>query len=166
MPTLLKRVGFTVISLHDAGFAQETQDAVWIAECGRKGWAILSGDKGLQKNPINKAAIIEARCQVFLFTDTNSRAEEWAAAVIMGRRKIARLALRNIGPFYVHIGRESDSHVQDVRFVGTGRAKTSEELERENVSPEPPVIPQALTGTQIASDDMLRSDLQGNLFDR
>jgi hypothetical protein len=126
-PNLLRRVGLSLVALHEHGFAAETQDDVWIEECGKQGWVILSGDKGLEKNPINRAAIISAACKVFIFTDNNSKAEEWAAAVIMGRGQIGRIIEKNNGPFYVHIGRESYSHISPVRFVGTGGRKIIEE---------------------------------------
>jgi PIN like domain len=126
-PNLLRRVGFSLVALHEHGFAPETQDDVWIEECGKQIWVILSGDKGLERNPINKAAIIAAACKVFIFTDNNSKAEEWAAAVIMGRAQIARIIDKNNGPFYVHIGRECQSHVSAVKFVGTGGRKIVEE---------------------------------------
>lgn len=113
--------------MHEWGFKPETQDDVWIAECGKQGWAILSGDKGLEKNPVNRKAVIDAACKVFLFTDNNSKAEEWAAAIIMARKQIARIIEKNDGPFYVHIGRESHSHLSPVRFVGTGGRKIVEE---------------------------------------
>jgi hypothetical protein len=100
---------------------------VWIAECGKQGWVILSGDKGLERNPINRAAVIAAACKVFIFTDNSSKAEEWAAAVIMARKQIARIIDKNDGPFYVHIGKESYSHLSPVRFVGTGGRKIIEE---------------------------------------
>lgn len=122
-PGILRRLGFSLVALHEHGFAPETQDDVWIAECGKQGWAILSGDKGLERNPINRKAIIDKACKVFIFTDTNSKAEEWAAAVIMARRQIALIIDRNNGPFYVHIGKEGHSHLSQVRFVGTGGRK-------------------------------------------
>lgn len=100
---------------------------MWIAECGKQGWIILSGDKGLERNPINRRAVIDAACKVFIFTDTNSKAEEWAAAVIMARRQIAAIVDKNNGPFYVHIGKEAHSHLSAVRFVGTGGRKVAEE---------------------------------------
>ena len=120
-------MGFSLVALHEHGFAPETEDDVWIAECGKQGWAILSGDKGLERNPINKAAVIAAACKVFIFTDNSSKAEEWAAAVIMARRQIARIIDKNNGPFYVHIGKESNSHLSPVRYVGTGGRKMIEE---------------------------------------
>jgi hypothetical protein len=127
-----------LVALHEHGFAPETQDDVWIAECGKQGWVILSGDKGLERNPINRAAVTAAACKVFIFTDNSSKAEEWAAAVIMARRQIARIIDKNNGPFYVHIGKESHSHLSAVRFVGSGGRKIIEESK--NAVPVPVVV--------------------------
>jgi hypothetical protein len=125
MPSLLRRVGFVVESLHDH-FDQEEEDPIWITECGRRDWVIFTGDKRIEKNVLNRQAVIEGKCKVFIFTDTNSYAEEWAAAVILGREKIQRLIRRNNGPLYVRIGMLADSHVNGPRFVGTGGPKPKE----------------------------------------
>jgi len=142
----LGRVGIAVMSLHDPslGFDQETPDPVWIEECGRRGWAILSGDKGLEKNPINRAAVISAACKVFIFTDTNSKAEVWAAAVIMGRKKIARFVDKFDGPFFAHVGMESNDHIYEPRFHGTGGPKPKPADESPPAEPTSPPIQEEL----------------------
>jgi hypothetical protein len=133
---------------------------VWIAECGKQGWVILSGDKGLERNPINRHAVIEAACKVFIFTDTNSKAEEWAAAVIMARRKIAAIIDKNNGPFYVHIGKEAQSHLSEVRFVGSGGRKP-------NTEPVANAVPVSVTPPRVQpKSDVPQSSTERTLFDK
>jgi hypothetical protein len=53
---------------------------------------------------------------VFLLSDSNSRPDEWAAAVICGRDKIINTARKNQGRFFANIGKQSHSHVTIPRF--------------------------------------------------
>jgi len=159
-PGILRKVGFSLVALHEWGFGPETQDDVWIAECGKQGWVVLSGDKGLEKNPVNRKAVIDAACKVFIFTDNSSKAEEWAAAVIMARKQIARMVDQNNGPFYVHIGKEAHSHLSSVRFVGTGGRKV---IESKSVAASVPVAVQGPTSVANAESSQ---PAQHTLFER
>ena len=80
-----------------------------------KGWIAISGDKRLETNVENKQAVIDAKCKVFVLTDTNSAPEEWASAVIVGRTKMAIVVRKNEGPFFATISKRSDSHVTHAR---------------------------------------------------
>ena len=116
--TLLRRVGFdvrTIFTVYPKRKHESTGDPTWIKKCGEEGWIALSGDKRLETNVENKYAIIKAKCKVFLFTDSNSLPEEWAAAVIVGRQKILDLVRQNEGPFFATIGKQSNSHVARLR---------------------------------------------------
>lgn len=117
--TLLRRVGFDVKSIftvYPRRKHESTSDPTWIARCGEEGWIAITGDKRLETNVENKQAVIDAKCKVFLFTDSNSLPEEWAAAVIVGRQKILDIIRQNDGPFFVTIGKQSNSHVVRLRF--------------------------------------------------
>lgn len=128
LPALLKRVGF-VVEAHCDTFDSEEPDPIWIAECGRRDWIILSGDKRLETNVQNRQAVIEGRCKVFIFSDTNSVAEEWAASVIVGRDKISNLIRKYDGPFYVRISKLAQSHVSDPRFAQISERPKNEKIE-------------------------------------
>jgi hypothetical protein len=90
-----------------------------------EGWVAISGDKRLEKNIQNKKAVIDAKCKVFILSDSNSRAEEWAAAVIVGKEKIFDLVRKNEGPFFANIGRQSRSHVANLRFPNLSTNESS-----------------------------------------
>jgi hypothetical protein len=64
----------------------------------------------------NKQAVIDAKCKLFLLTDTNSLPEEWASAIILGREKISSVVRKNEGPFFATISKRSDTHVTNARF--------------------------------------------------
>lgn len=119
MHRLLKGAGFRVI-IHDHYFGKQEKDPVWIARCGRENWIVLSGDKAIERVPENREAIIEAKCKVFFFKDTNIRSEEWAATVIVGRDRLFQIIENNNGPLFVTIDKQSRSRISSVRYAGDG----------------------------------------------
>jgi hypothetical protein len=122
MRKLLTGVGFNVVH-HDHYFGREEKDPVWLARCGSENWVVLSGDKSIERVPENRQAAIDAGCKVLFFRDTNSRVEEWAAAVIVGRQRLFEIIERNNGPFFVTIDKQARGHISPVRFAGKGGPK-------------------------------------------
>jgi hypothetical protein len=119
MASLLRRVGLkvrTIYQVYPKKRHENVKDPQWIAKCGKEGWVAISGDKRIEKNVENKQAVIDAKCKLFLLTDTNSRPEEWASAVILGREKISSVVRKNEGQFFATISKRSDSHVSNARF--------------------------------------------------
>lgn len=119
MATLLRRVGFKVRSIYQCypkSQHETVQDPTWIELCGKKGWVAISGDKRLERNIENVTAVIKHKVKIFILSDTNSRAEEWASAVIVGQEKIVNVVNKNDGPFFSTIQRQSRGHVSDARF--------------------------------------------------
>jgi hypothetical protein len=119
MAAILRRVGLkvkTIYQVYPRKKHQSIKDPQWIARCGKEGWIAISGDKRIEKNVENKRAVIDARCKLFLLTDTNSLPEEWASAVILGREKISAVARKNEGPFFATISKRSDTHISNARF--------------------------------------------------
>jgi hypothetical protein len=119
---LLASVGISVI-LHDRWFSREAPDPQWLAKCGQEQWIVLSGDKSIETVPENRQAVIDARCKVLFFNDTNSYPEEWAAAVIVGRPRLFEIIEHNDGPFFVTLQKYTHAHISHVRFVGSGAPK-------------------------------------------
>lgn len=119
------------VQWHSRFFAEEELDTVWIAHCAKENWVILSGDKSIEEVPEERQAVIDGKCKVFFFKDTNSLTEEWAAAVIVGRRRILEIVERNNGPFFVTIDKFARSHVSPVRYVGEGGPKAIQEQPQE-----------------------------------
>jgi hypothetical protein len=66
-----------------------TADPVWIERCAKEEWAVLTGDKAIETDPTNRQAVIDSKAKVFLLDENNSRAVEWASAIIVARRRTA-----------------------------------------------------------------------------
>jgi len=56
------------IERHDDHFTQTTIDVEWILHCGEKQWIIVSSDKNIKKNVLEKQAILSAKVAAFFFT--------------------------------------------------------------------------------------------------
>jgi len=105
----------------DRIFPKDMPDIEWIAECAKQNWIILSGDKAIEEVPAERQAVIDGKCKVLMLDDTNSKSEEWLAAIVVGRHRIVHLAENADGPFFVTIRKFTHSHFSLPRFVsGTG----------------------------------------------
>jgi hypothetical protein len=133
LPKLLTKVGMK-IEVHYKHFDPEAPDDQWIPKCIANGWIIITGDKAIETDPINAKAVEDSAAKVFITSDTNSKAEEWAAAIIAGRRKLARLVEYNNGAFCVDIDKHATNHISSERYKGSGGPKPREE----SVIPQPP----------------------------
>ncbi|MCI0349226.1 MAG: hypothetical protein L0Z53_07360 [Acidobacteriales bacterium] len=113
----LRRLGYKVKSIYTVYPKKKhetTDDPTWIHRCAREKWVAISGDKRLETNPINKNAVIEAKCKVFILTDSNTHPEVWAAAIIVGSYQMKKF-IENPGPFFVDIGKHAKSHIRKFR---------------------------------------------------
>jgi len=122
MVQFLKELGMSV-EAHRDHFPQDEADHLWIPICAQKGWAIVSGDKGLEKAALNVRAVTDYAAKVFLLTDNNMKGIEWAASIITGRHKMQRIVDDDDGPFFATVGKGHETHVGQVRFVGAGKPR-------------------------------------------
>lgn len=141
------------VEVHDSHFASEAPDDEWIPQCAANGWVIITGDKAIETDPINLKTVEDSAAKVFITSDTNSKAEEWAAAIIVGRRKLARVVEYNNGAFCVDVDRHATNHVSSERYKGSGGPKPSDQ----NPMPQ---LPEAVVGAAVAEPE-LHPDPQG-----
>lgn len=116
---LLRDAGVSV-EVHKRYFLADAPDPEWIADCAHRDWAIISGDKGIEYDGVNRRAVITARAKVFILSDTTSRCVDWAAALVVARHKILKIAKENNGPFYCKVERCKDEHVGVPQFLEGG----------------------------------------------
>src|SRR5436305_9069194 len=72
MGRLLRKVGFSVKSIYEVFPKRKhetTSDPTWLEKCSSEGWIVISGDKRLDTDPKNRAAVIATKCKVCLLTD-------------------------------------------------------------------------------------------------
>ena len=135
---LLRDAGVNV-EVHKRYFLADAPDPEWIKDCTQRGWAIISGDKGIEYDGVNRQAVAMARAKVLILADTTSRCVDWAASLVIARHKILRIVEDNEGPFFCSVEKGKDDHVGKLRFLEGGRPKPKVE----NISEPPIAVPES-----------------------
>lgn len=131
-----------VFQRHDTFYKPDEDDHIWIPSVASHGWVIITGDKGIEKDGINRQSVVDSKAKVFLLDDSHSRGAEWAASLVLAYRRIMKVALENNGPFYCTIRKGSDAHVEEseIRFYANGgriaAANTPTSVERSSKTNE------------------------------
>lgn len=80
------------------------KDVSIINECAARNYVILSGDKAMERVPEERQAIINGKCKVFMFENSDkTRVEDWVASVLIGRKRIMEIVGKTNGPLFVTI---------------------------------------------------------------
>lgn len=107
MPAILKEAGMNVRSHSELGFpATEINDVPWIRAAADKGYVIVTSDKKIETDPIERLAVIESKAKVFILDENNARAVHWASAIIVSRERIYEIVRENDGPFFMNVVRK------------------------------------------------------------
>jgi len=101
----LRDAGFEVV-VHDDVFAADTDDEVWLAEAGERGWIVLMKDDRIRYRPRERAALEAARVQAFALTNASMTGEEQALLFRAHAGRIERFCGEHPGPFVVGVYRE------------------------------------------------------------
>ncbi len=91
------------IERHDDHFPETTIDVDWILHCGEKKWIIVSGDKAIKKNSLEKQAIMFAKVAAFFFTSNSISSKKQAEAFTIALPAIQKLIVNQEKPFIARI---------------------------------------------------------------
>lgn len=56
------------VHAHDDHFAQDTPDAEWLVEVGRRQWVVLTKDKNIRSNHLEQVALVKANVACFMLS--------------------------------------------------------------------------------------------------
>jgi hypothetical protein len=140
------------VEVHKRYFLADAPDPEWIADCTHRGWAIISGDKGIEYDGVNRQAVATSRAKVFILSDTNSRCVDWAASLVIARHTILNLVENNEGPFYCTVDKAKDDHVGNVRFLEGGGPKAKAVIVESQVAAAP--VSEIITSTEADDADL------------
>lgn len=94
------------VERHDDHFDSKTLDPIWITACGESGWVIVSSDKAIKRNELEKAAILNAGVAAFFFTSANITSAEQIEAFRKAGRRIGNVIRDTRRPFIARISRD------------------------------------------------------------
>jgi hypothetical protein len=106
----MRRVGLEV-RRHDDEFHEETPDVVWLEECGKRGWSVITSDQDLVDDNDQWKVAVRNNVKIFMTTDNSTRGIFWAASVVGGRNRMIQWATQKPGPFLVRIRQLGEMHI-------------------------------------------------------
>ena len=95
-----------VITLAEAGYAHDTEDAEWIPEVAAKQWVILTKDKAIRRDSIELGAALASRAFYFTLGGANYTAEEMAAIIVHHLVTIERIVRHRAPPVIAQLNRQ------------------------------------------------------------
>jgi len=110
-----------VITLAEASFESDTEDAVWIPAVAAKHWVILTKDKRIRRDSLELTAVLTARAFYFTLGGGNYTAEDMARIILHHRSAIERLVRHQTPPVIAQLNRHelllrsSDGELQPVK---------------------------------------------------
>lgn len=137
LPGLLRTASLKV-ECHLTHFGKEELDDVWIKQCALNGWVIITCDRNIENDPVNRQAVIDSGARIFFLDEGGSRAIFWAAAMIVSKTRIYEIIRDTKGPFFANISKETGFLVRDVRHPdNSAPAPAISPTPKPNHSPSP-----------------------------
>ncbi|MGH8670522.1 MAG: hypothetical protein ACREUA_00590 [Burkholderiales bacterium] len=93
----LKAAGASV-EVHLDHFAGDAPDTGWIPEIGRKGWVLITKDKNIRRNPLERAAYERAGLRGFVSTGHDLSGKELGELLVRSLEGMVRRAHNRRGP--------------------------------------------------------------------
>ena len=97
---------------HLAHFPRGTLDETWLPLVGSKGWVLLTADKRIRYNALEKQALKENRVREFVFASGNLSAQDMAVALGLALPKMLRLCRKLKPPFVASVARSGEVNLR------------------------------------------------------
>jgi PIN like domain len=93
-------------------FSPGTPDEAWLPLVGSNGWILLTSDKRMRYNLLEKHALRIHAVREFVFTSGNMSGQDMAAALELALNKMLSFCRRNKPPFVASITRTGEVHLR------------------------------------------------------
>lgn len=97
---------------HLSHFTRGTPDEEWLPLIGRNKWVLLTADKRIRYNLLEKRALEKNSVREFVFSSGNMSGQEMALALERALPKMQRLCGRLAPPFVAAITRAGEVHIR------------------------------------------------------
>lgn len=102
------------VEVHDDHFERDTEDAEWIVEVSRRGWAILTKDRRIRYRPLERRAVLQAKARVFALSGGNLTGPEMAGLFARHLKRMEGIVAGVEPPFVAKVTRGA-IHVEQLR---------------------------------------------------
>jgi hypothetical protein len=90
---------------HGQHFDPGTEDSVWLPFVGKQGWILITKDKRIRFNELEKAAVLRHHVREFYFSSGNYSGVEMAEILVAALRDMIRICRRYDPPFIASIAK-------------------------------------------------------------
>jgi predicted nuclease of predicted toxin-antitoxin system len=105
VPEALRNAGAS-IELHKDHFVHDEKDTVWLEECGRRGWIVLTKDRNIRYNLVERQALLDSGVAAFVLTSGQMNGAEMAHAYIKALPKITSFLEKYALPFIARVHKD------------------------------------------------------------
>jgi len=95
-----------------AHFSQGIPDDEWLPEVGSNGWILLTSDKRIRYNLLEKHALEIHAVREFVFTSGNMSGQDMAKALEVALKKMRSFCRRTKPPFVASITRTGEVYLR------------------------------------------------------
>jgi len=96
-------------------FCRGTPDEEWLAEVGRRGWVVLTHDKGIRKHKAELLALRENHVRAFIVAAKGLRGEEIGALLVRSMPEMLKILQRTEPPMIAIIRSSSVIELKEGR---------------------------------------------------
>jgi hypothetical protein len=119
-PGILRQAGIT-IHQHRDHFPENAPDTVWLPEVAARGWIILSRDRNIRRNPLERDAVMESSAAFFALSGGHAPTAQLARNFVNTLARVESFIRRHPRPFIARISRPSP--VEEIDRGGPGRVE-------------------------------------------
>jgi len=106
---------------HLEHFARGVPDDQWLPLVGKNGWVLLTADKRIRYNLLEKRALEQHSVREFVFASGNLSGPEMAAALELALERMRNTCRKALPPFVASITRKGEIHLRWQKSHGTKR---------------------------------------------
>lgn len=105
-----------IVEPHDDHFAQNTPDAEWLVDVGRRGWVVLTKDKNIRSNQLEHVALVRANVACFMLGRGDLKAEAMGKIFVASLPRMKRVLRRFALPMAASLS--ASGHVRVLLAAG------------------------------------------------
>ncbi|MBM4442022.1 MAG: hypothetical protein FJ027_16525 [Candidatus Rokubacteria bacterium] len=102
VPTVLRGAG-AAVAVHSDLFPDAAADRLWLTECGRRGYVVLTKDHRIRTHEIERRAIVQHKVRAFFLVPRKLTGTQNGAVFAKALDKMRRFCAGNMPPFIAFV---------------------------------------------------------------